>query len=302
MSIPATQINFTNANALNRKTWRSFTPKVGLSYQVTPTIFAFANFAQGFDAGGFNNRALNIQSALPYDPETVRSYEAGLKTDWFDHNLRINATGFYNDYTNLQTQVSVFNPNFGTGAFVNTRGNAQSAHTQGFELEISGQPTSRLNLGLNVTYLDARYDNYQSPASSTLPAYNYNGVAFAGQPKWQYAASAVYTVPVVSYGEIKLGVNGNWRSSYASSLFNANAPAYVYPIDATGYLNAFVSFETEDRHWNVTLTGRNLANKFDHSALTQVGVIASGPYAGTVIAQGAQNPPRTIFLKLGYKY
>ncbi len=27
VSIPATQINFTNANALNRKTWRSFTPK-----------------------------------------------------------------------------------------------------------------------------------------------------------------------------------------------------------------------------------------------------------------------------------
>jgi iron complex outermembrane receptor protein len=302
LTIPATQINFTNANALNRKTWRSFTPKAGLSYQVTPTIFAFFNFAEGFDAGGFNNRALNIQSALPYDPENVRSYEGGLKTDWFDHRLRINATAYYNDYTNLQTQVSVFNPNFGTGAFVNTRGNAQAAHTQGFELEISGQPSSRLNLGLNVTYLDARYDNYQSPATSTLAAYNYNGVAFAGQPKWQYYASADYTVPVTGLGRIKLGVNGNWRSSYASSLLNANAPAYVYPIDATGYLNGFISFETEDGHWSATLTGRNLTNNFAHTGLTQVGVIASGTYAGTVIAQGPQNPPRTVFLKLGFKY
>jgi iron complex outermembrane receptor protein len=302
VTIPATQINFTNANALNRKTWRSFTPKVGLSYQVTPTIFAFFNFAEGFDAGGFNNRALNIQSALPYDPEDVRSYEGGIKTDWFDHHLRINLTGYYNDYTNLQTQVSVFNPDFGTGAFVNTRGNAKAAHTQGFELEVSGQPTSRLNLGLNVTYLDARYDDYQSPASSTLPAYNYNGVSFAGQPKWQYAGSAVYTVPVPKYGRIKLGVNGNWRSSYASALFNANAPAYVYPIGATGYLNGFISFETEDGHWSATLTGSNLTNNFSHTALTQVGVIASGAYAGTVLAQGAQNPPRTVFFKLGYKY
>ena len=303
LNILATQINFNNAAALNAKTWRAFTPKAGLSYQVTPTIFAFVDYAEGFDAGGFNNRALNIQTALPYNPEHVHTYEGGFKTDWFDHHLRINATGFYNDYSDLQQQVSVFNPNYGTGAYVSTRGNAKSAHTDGFELEISGQPTSRLNLGVNVSYLETRFDDYSSPQIvGGVPSYNYNGDPFSGQPKWQYFGSATYTVPVPQYGRFSLGVNGNWQTSFNSGLLNTTAPTYIYPIDAHGFLNAFVSFETEDGHWTFTLTGRNLTNSVYFTSLTQIGAVAGGTYKGVVLTEGAQNPPRTVFLKLGYKY
>eukprot|EP01037_Dinobryon_pediforme_P015896 gene15896-16059_t len=295
--VATTQVNFTNAGVLNAKTWHAFTPKAGLSYQVTPTVFAFADYAKGFDAGGFNNRALALATALPYDPETVNTFEGGIKTDWFDHHLRVNATGFYNDYKNLQTAVSAYSPISGT--YVSTRGNAPGAHTDGFELETSAQPTSRLSLVFNVTWLQTRYDDYSAPSYGPVPAYNYTGKQFAGQPQWQYFGSATWSIPVRGSGTIRLGGSGNFQTSWYSDTLN-NAQ---YQIPAHGFANAFVDFETEDHRWNFTITARNLTNSFYFSTLTPIGAaIKAGPYAGTLLLQGAQNPPRTIFFKAAFAY
>jgi iron complex outermembrane receptor protein len=68
-------------------------------------------------------------------------------------------------------------------------------------------------------------------------------------------------------------------------------------------VNAFIDFETNDHHWDFTLTGRNLANKFYFTTLTPVGSgIKSGAYLGTLLLEGAQNPPRTVFFKVSYRY
>lgn len=297
VNVAATQVNFNNSTVLNAKTWHAFTPKAGLSYQVTPTAFVFFNYAKGFDAGGFNNRALTLATALPYSPETVNTYEGGFKTDWFDHRLRINATGFYNDYSNLQTSVSAYSPISGT--YVSTRGNAPSAHTDGFELETAAQPLQHLSLAFNVTYLQTRYDDYAAPSYGTVPAYNYTGKVFSGQPQWQYFASASYDIPVGSLGTFTLGGSVNWQTSYFSDTLNS--PQYRIP--PKHFINGFVSFETADRHWNFTLTARNIGDEYYFSTLSPIGAaLKAGPYAGTLLLQGAQNPPRTIFFKVGYKY
>lgn len=297
VAVSAAQVNFSNATVLNRKTWHAFTPKAGLSWQATPTAFLFASYARGFDAGGFNNRALTLATALPYDPETVNTYEAGIKTDWFDRRLRLNLTGFYNDYSDLQTAVSAFSPISGT--YVSTRGNAPSAHTEGFELETSAQPVADLSLAFNVTYLKTRYDDYSAPARGTVPAYDYTGNEFPGQPRWQYFASADYAIPIGTAGAVTIGGSVNWQTRYFSDALNSPQ----YRIGGKHFVNAFIGFETRDKHWSFTLTGRNLGDDFYFSTLTPVGTpFRAGPFAGTLLTQGPQNPPRTIFLKAAWRY
>ena len=297
VNVAASQVNFSNAGVLNRKTWHAFTPKAGISFQVTPAIFLFASYSRGFDAGGFNNRALNLATALPYAPETVNTYEGGFKSDWFDHHLRVNLTGFYNDYKNLQTSVSAFSPISGT--YVSTRGNAPSAHTQGFELETSAQPIDNLSLAFNVTYLKTRFDDYSAPALGTVPAYNYTGKAFSGQPEWQYFASVDYGIPIGGVGTIKLGGSVNWQTSYFSDLLNSPQ----YRIGDKHFINGFIGFTTANGRWDFTLTARNVGNALYFSTLSPVGTpLRAGPFAGTQLVQGAQNAPRTIFFKVAYKY
>jgi len=297
VNVAPTQVNFDNAAVLNRRTWRAFTPKVGVSFQATPAIFLFASYAKGFDAGGFNNRALNLATALPYEPETVKTFEAGVKSEWFDRHLRLNVTGFYNDYKNLQTAVSAFSPISGT--YVSTRGNAPAAHTEGFELESSAQPIDNLSLGFNVTYLKTRFDDYSALALGTVPAYNYTGKEFSGQPQWQCFASADYAIPVGSAGTIKLGGSVNWQTSYYSDLLNSPQ----YRIGDKHFVNGFIGFTTADQRWDFTLTGRNIGNEFYFSTLSPVGTpLRAGPYAGTQLVQGPQNAPRTVFFKVAYRY
>ncbi len=70
-------------------TYTATTPKFGLAYQSNPDLLFFANVAEGYRPGGVNG----IPSSSPfyvqtYKPDTAWSYEAGEKSEWFDHRLR----------------------------------------------------------------------------------------------------------------------------------------------------------------------------------------------------------------------
>ena len=97
----------------------------------------------------------------------------------------------------------------------------------------------------------------------------------------------------------EIGGKRNYETSYYSDALNTAQ----YRIPAHGFANAFVDFETNDHHWNFTVTARNLANAFYFTRLTPVGSgIKSGAYAGTILLKGAQNSPRTVFFKVSYLY
>jgi iron complex outermembrane receptor protein len=272
------------------KTWYSFTPKYGVSYQFTPGAFGYATISEGFDAGGFNNRASSLATALPYDQELVTTYETGLKTDWLDHRLRANGDLFYNDYKGLQQTASVISPI--TGGLVSVRANAGNAHTDGFELETTAEPIDGLLLTGNASYLFTRFDSFPSPGTSVntgLPA-NATGNALPFAPRWQLYAAANYTVPVDLPGTLKLGADISYETSYFSDVFNY-PQAEIHP---QAFTDASISYAPANSHWTATLTGSNLANRLAYQSLTWTGT--------KNLYQGPVNPPRVIFFKLGYAY
>jgi len=274
----------------DNKTWYSFTPKYGLSYQFTPGLFGYASIAEGFDAGGFNNRASSLATALPYDQEKVTTYEAGVKSDWFDHRLRVNGTLFYNNYTNLQQTASVISPV--TNALVSVRANAGSAHTDGFELETSAEPIDNLFLTGNASYLWTRFDSFPSPGTSVntgkLVSATGNQLPFA--PRWQLYAAANYTVPLDIPGQLTVGSDISSQTSYFSDVFN-NPQGEVHP---QAFIDGFVSYKIPRSRWTAILTGQNLTNRLAYQSIT---------WAGTPnLWEGPVNPPRTVFFKLQYTY
>ncbi len=91
-------------------------------------------------------------SRVPVDPEKVRNYEIGVKSDplpW----LRVNVAGYYTRYTNLQ--VNTRDP-------VTTAVILQNAaRIFGLEGDIELHPVRRLNLRLALSWLNARYLSYR---------------------------------------------------------------------------------------------------------------------------------------------
>lgn len=75
-------------------TGKSFTPKVGVEFNLTDDAILYASWTRGNRTDGFNYRIsdgeLSLYRPAFFDDEQVGAYEIGLKSDWFDNRLRVN--------------------------------------------------------------------------------------------------------------------------------------------------------------------------------------------------------------------
>ncbi len=137
-----------------------WTPRFAVNYKVDDLLL-FASATKGFKSGGWNARGTRRDTLLPFDPEIVWSYEAGVKSEWLDNRLRVNITGFIIDAQDLQTPSAFVNPVDGSVTFITQ--NFADYQNKGLELEVTAQPAEGLSLYLNLGWQD---DNYK--VSDTL--------------------------------------------------------------------------------------------------------------------------------------
>ena len=109
------------------KKWESTTPQFGAEYTVNDEIFTYATIAKGYASGGFSSALAGV-GIQEYNPESLWSYEAGFKSEFFEHTLRFNAAAFYMDYSNIVVQSFSATAN---GTPVNVYANAGKATGQG---------------------------------------------------------------------------------------------------------------------------------------------------------------------------
>ncbi len=128
---------------LNRSgSFHSLDPRLYASYALTKDIHFYANVADGFRSGGFNGGY-----GLPettFDPEKIRSYEAGAKMSLLDKRLTVDVSAFFSRYENIQVFSNT--PN-GIGILLNGGG----AHVKGFDWSFDWQATEHLLLAFSGT-------------------------------------------------------------------------------------------------------------------------------------------------------
>lgn len=220
-----------------------FSPKIGVSYQITPEVLAFGSFTRGFRSGGYSLRGTAL--GAPYEAETVEAFEAGLKTDLFDRRVRLNATVFHNKFSNLQRTVLGVDPILGV---VQSVFNAADATIKGAELELIVAPTQGLTLSGSYGYTDPAYKSFQGFA-------NPRSLRFVRVPKHTASASVDYNSDVGS-SRIALHAGLTYTSRY---FFNdANTPT----LEQGGYVLGDASIAwTLPQDVTISLYSRNLFNK-----------------------------------------
>src|SRR5690606_35043292 len=116
-------------------------PRAAINYQITPDILLYASYSTGFTAGGLNGRPLHPTGAFPFGPEDIKAYEAGFKSEWLDHRLRLNADVFFTKYNNIQTTL-LGGPtcNCAHPDQIFYVDNGGTAHIKGFEAELEARP------------------------------------------------------------------------------------------------------------------------------------------------------------------
>jgi iron complex outermembrane receptor protein len=156
---------------------------ISLDDQILPSAMVYAKVSRGYRTGGINFRGSNTEESFsPFAPETVTEYEAGVKSQWFDHRVRLNLAAFHDDYKNIQRSVSIATFS-GVPSTVVT--NATSAKINGMELEAAVRISPEFTVEADAGLTDAYYGKFVDVTGDR------SHESF-GIPKWTAGASARY--------------------------------------------------------------------------------------------------------------
>jgi iron complex outermembrane recepter protein len=195
------------------------TGKAGLQYQATDDLMAFAFFAKGYKGVAYDlvtGLSAAEAASFPVKPEKSNDYEVGVRSEWFERRLALNATVYDTEYSNFQVQTIV--PNI-LNSFILT--NIPLVRSRGVEFEGIAQVTEALHANVGFAYTDAHAVTYpvgQCYNGQTVPA------TCTGSPAFQNLAGA--TLPNAPKNKINVGLD-------------YKTPLPVVPIDGDLSINTF---------------------------------------------------------------
>jgi len=266
-----------NTNYGNAKGWGDFTPRVSLSYKLTPDVTSYVSYSEGFRSGGFDirgNATFTPQTENGYNPETVDTYELGIKGNYLGHKLSVNFDGFYSQYKNQQVGVQV--PT--AGGVESVIENAGQSHIQGLELEVVAKPATGWTATWTSAYTQAAFDRL--PALNGIPPLN----GFQYAPKWTTSFDLTYILPFH---------DGSSLTTTGSVAYRSFTQLYDTPsqIDQPAYtlIGANMIWTSSSGKWSLSLKGSNLTDeRYRIGGYNLAGAL----YGNSVV--GFYGAPRTI--------
>lgn len=129
------------------------TGTVKLSYQFDRYSMAYVSYGTGYKSGGTNTDRIAEGFEPIFEAETSESIEIGLKKDFYEYDLRVNAAAHY-------TTVDDFQANTFTGNGFNLQ-NAGDYEISGFEVEATWFPTDTIEVNFAYAKVNAEYKSFE---------------------------------------------------------------------------------------------------------------------------------------------
>ena len=212
----------TGTSASASESWTNPTGRLIAQYEYSDNGMVYGGWSRGIRSGGFNGRGASVSAIGPYDEETVDSFEAGIRAEFFGNRVRVNPTIFLAQYDDKQEENAV-SAGGDAGAVETTVQNASTVDISGLELEILAQVTPSLTLRGAFGYLDAEFDEFLVPENPTDPT-NTNLIDVSDSrnlragPDANVSVGATYIRSVMD-GDAQLIVNAayNWADELTTS-------------------------------------------------------------------------------------
>ena len=266
---------FPASQTFSKTTWR-----IAFDHHFNNNVMAYISADRGFKSGGYN--MITVAGTDSFLPETLDAYELGLKSEFLDHRVRVNAAAFWYNYTNIQIEVPISG---GT-----TTVNGPKARIKGLEAEVDAKPIAPLTLSAGVTLLDAKYTRYPNALaigpegqSSVIDA---TGHYTVGAPKVSGNVSASYSITLPT-GELESNLSARYNDGYFFYADNRLAqPSYTV-------LNATLTWYPRNGRWNVQVWGKNLNDALYYEGRSEQGGLGDAQ---------RQAPPRTYGVTVKVKF
>lgn len=245
---------------------------VGFDFDAMEDVLIYGNISKGYKAGSAPHLSGAIFDAYaPVSQESIVAYEAGVKAQFFDRRISLNAAAFYYDYKNKQTRAKFVDPIFGA---LDLLLNVPKSTIKGAELEIFGQPMDGLTVSASATYLDTRVDEYSGAVDQMVVSgvrvpvtASFEGVDLPFSPEFQYSLRADYEFALSPTLEGFVGAGLNGQTDSVSALVvpgtaSFGAPASLYDIDDYVLVDINLGIRDADGRWKASFWGKNVFDKY----------------------------------------
>ena len=281
-----------------------FVPKLAFSYDINENSMAYGLYTEGYRVGGINRANAGSVWALhsfpqTWEPDKLKNYELGYKSQWADNRVRVNLTGFYMDWEDFQTEfvdpnsndcyddsvapdpaagdcgnfVTVVNgvitdPNTPDRRedqlpWISIVGNVGDAHITGLTAEADWIATDDLILGGNLQWLaEAEIDSIKggSTRNGLVP-----GLEMPNVPEFQGAAWATYTwqVPWFQNGSVFLRGQYSYSGETTSRLIPAPLTSAnpSFTNDSYSIADVRLGLVSGDGTWQIDIFVNNITDE-----------------------------------------
>lgn len=237
--------------------YSGFRSRANLTWHITPDAMLYYTFSQGYRPGAFNRlpggrttvwvdaNGVPLPNGVPkatgdtkpaqfnkptaYGPDSLINNEVGFKSEFWDHRLQINLSGYRMDWKDVQTLI--YNP----PVYGNTTFGIQGPNYRiwGGELQLAFKPIQALTLQASGSYNDAKQSTSPCIKSLGITQYTPNNPTPAGQCITQVRSGNVNTAIVDPLGAVgstpafspKLSYNLRARYDWTFESFQAFAQA-----------------------------------------------------------------------------
>lgn len=276
----------------------------------------YAKYSTGYRAGGASSRTTNYQ---PFDPEDIKAYEVGLKTEFWDRKARFNLAAYAMDRKKSQIDISTLQPT-ATGTFNNlvTINAPGLTRIRGIEADLTVNPVEGLTLTAAYAYTHTRIP----PVPITYVERTSAGVATGRSttvlqdffivftPRNAASGAIDYAYPVGNGGtRLKLHLDGNY--SQATQAFDQFATKNDASFQVNGRIAlADIGMGAGGQKLTVAVWARNL---FDNQYVyrrdpsnslpsVQIGNVFVGNVGNILGDYGNFNAPRTFGLEANVSF
>jgi iron complex outermembrane receptor protein len=277
--------------------WTNTSLRTAASYQLSDEVSTYINYSTGYKAGGFNTLFVMFPDSVDVDSldgedavelggspesfekEEVTNIELGLKGQFWDGQMQLNASIYQYQFDGMQS-----------GYYVGSRysvANVGDAEGNGVELDMRLLPSDNLDIYLGLSWADTELTK---PAEGFCEPADCLGAQIPGTVEFSAAMVATYTVPMKN-GDLAV----TWETfhqdeSVGFGQFDLN------PLMADGFTtnNLRIGYDSAE-DWSVTLWVNNITDEFHYKGVAGADSNIAPHYFGF-------SEPRRMGVDIGFKF
>lgn len=249
------------------------TVKAAIEWDFTDNAMTYLSYAQGYKGLAYNALFSASEESLneAVDPELSDAYELGLKSNWLDGRLEINAALFFTQYEDFQASSLIQGVDENDISF--SVQNVGEVETKGLEMDFRWLLTDNLLISGGFALIDATIEDYpfgtcsfgqEDRGECPLDYQDLSGEDLPQSPDWKYNIAANYTIPLTDIG-LDVVTIANYRAQDDVQFDISQDPGTIQ--DSYGILDLSLKIADQKGRYDATLF---VKNALDESYATSI--------------------------------